>query len=564
MKKQEILNKLINRVLLLVLLLNLCSCSEEFLEVKPKDGIFSSSIWDSPQNINLALNDLYQNLNWKEFRWADPIENWSDNSIPTFPWVTSMKEIAQRNYSPDNSPGNGGSYVPAGNFGIKGWEGWYSEIRKANILIKNVSESETLTDDDKNFFISQGKFFRAFYYFELAKFFGGVPIIKVPLDRNNDEELFYPRNTYEECIDFIIEDIEDAIHLLPVTWDASNKDRFSKGAALAFKSQVELFASRWGDCVNTCQSIFDLGKYSLVNDYGSLFLPETDENSEVIFSIEMDGVNRFSPHIVYWGPRIDPTTNVAVGWGHMTPTQDLIDAYEFKDGRLGNDSFYADNPYINRDERFYASILYDGAPWRAEGDTIYTRFDPSIKGVNNSFDPNFSHQGTRTGYYLKKFFDPKIEPKESMKDDGGMANDLVYWRFAEILLNYAEAKNELSGPDQSVYDAINQLRNRGGLQPLHGLTKDELRIRIRNERRVELAFEGKRYWDIIRWKIGDEVLNKNMTAMKIVEQDDGTLEYNRVPAFGGFKAFNAPRDYLFPIPQYAVDKNQKLSQNPGW
>jgi hypothetical protein len=263
---------------------------------------------------------------------------------------------------------------------------------------------------------------------------------------------------------------------------------------------------------------------------------------------------------------VDPVTVVAAGWGHLLPTQELVDAYEFKDGALGDDSGHADDPYTGRDDRFYATILYNGSDWR--GGKIWTYFDPTVQQgtFSNSFDDNHTHQGTLTGYYFAKHLNPNVVPSETTYygQSVGTTNAIVY-RFGEILLMYAEAKNELSGPDGTVYDAVNRLRERGGILPLSGLGQDEMRERIRNERRVELAFEGdKRYWDIIRWRIAGQVFNKSKGGMRIVVQPDGSLEYNRVDAFRGEMRFNEPRDYLFPIPQAAREVNPKLEQNPGW
>jgi len=535
-----------------VLALN--GCSEDYLEVAPKDAVFESSVWNSYQNTNLFLSGIYNRLDSGFLFSYDPFENWSDNSCATFGWVASNGSVARRDYSSSNSPVGGN------------WGSFYSSIRKCNIVLKKVPDTEGMTVEEKNLILGQTLFLRAHFYFQLSKYFGGVPLIDVPLDRNSGDNIFYGRSTYDETVDFIRKDLTDAVALLPKTWGSNDAGRATKGAALAMRNETELYAERWSDCVSTYNEIVALNKYDIVADYKSIFQPATEDNVEVMFDIEFDGDARSHTAEIFLSPRID-ASGVAAGWGHMLPTQELIDAYEFKDGALGDDAAHANDPYTDRDNRFYASILYDGSTWR--GATISTRWNPNVQQgtFSNSFDENHSHQGTLTGYYFSKYIDENLQPTEtSYYGQAINKTNAIYYRFAEMLLNYAEAKNELSGPDQSVYDAINRLRARGGIPNLvSGLSKDDMRIKIRNERRVELAFEGKRYWDIMRWKIGDEVFNKSKGAMRI-EENNGVLTYNRVDAFRGQMNFTSPRDYLFPIPQSAIDSNPELAgaQNPGF
>lgn len=528
------------------------SCGEDYLEVNPKDAVFASSVWNSYQNTNLFLTGIYGSLDYDFLFGYDPFENWSDNSEATFGWVASNNGVARRDYSTSNSPVDGL------------WWSFYANIRKCNTVLKNVPITDGMTKEQKDLVIGQTLFLRAHFYFQLSKYFGGVPLIGVPLDRTSGEDILYPRGTYSETIDFIRKDLTDAVVLLPKTWDSNGTGRATKGSALAMRNEAELYAERWNDCINTYNEIVNLGKYDLVANYKSIFQPATEDNAEVMFDIGFDGSTRGHNAELFLSPRID-ASGVAAGWGHMLPTQELIDSYEFTDGAAGNDPAHANDPYKNRDNRFYASILYNGSTWR--GATITTRWDPTVQQgtFSNSFDENHSHQGTLTGYYFNKYIDETITPSET-NWYGKPINktNAIYFRFAEMLLNFAEAKNELSGPDGTVYDAINRLRSRGGIPALPaGLDKTAMRSKIRNERRVELAFEGKRYWDIMRWKIGDQVFNKSKGAMRI-ELNAGVLSYNRVNAYRGDMKFNSPRDYLFPIPQSAIDKNSKLVQNPGF
>lgn len=217
--------------------------------------------------------------------------------------------------------------------------------------------------------------------------------------------------------------------------------------------------------------------------------------------------------------------------------------------------FNPDNPYTNREKRFYASVIYDGSTWK--GKVVYTRL-----GIpNNSNEINLtgkSGNSGRTGYFVKKIQDSTL-PNNNVTLDG---NNYIVLRYAEILLNYAEAQNELNGPDQSVYDAVNLIRERAGQPQLPAaLSKDDMRKRIRHERRIELAFEGKYFYDIMRWKTATEIFGKPVYGMKITEQN-GKLVYEKVPVRN--IKFDASKNYRQPIPQYALDQNAKLVQNPGY
>ncbi len=546
-----------NRSKRLLVAVILCSslgaCKKDFLETTPASPS-DKTIWGSYTNANLFVNDIYAGLPSDFLLFGyDPFDNWSDNQFPTFNWVTSLASIAPRNFNSTSSPVN------------SWWSSCYAQIRKCNIVLKNTPEIPDATQEQKDLMVAQARFFRAYWYSWLVNFFGGVPIIEVPLDKSSGDTLNYPRSSYDQCVQFIQKDLSDAAGALPVTWsDGKDDGRITKGAALALKSEVELYASKWQDCISSCNEIFSLGKYAL-GDYNTMFIPAGEDNSEVILDIPFDGKTKGHSAEVFLSPRVDPASNIAAGWGHIQPTQELIDDYEFTDGKPATDPSHAAEPYTGRDNRFYASILYNGSDWR--GGKVWTYYDPAINVYSNNFDINFSHQGTQTGYYFHKYLDPTLTPSETNyygKPING--TNAVLFRLAEVYLNFAEAQNELAGPATEVYGKINELRKRGGLADLPtGLTKDDMRKRIRHERRIELAFEGKRYFDIIRWKIGAQVLNTTLHGMKITGSA-GNWKYEKVEAYNGKRVFNDQRDYLFPIPSNALDQNPKLqgNQNPGW
>jgi hypothetical protein len=256
-------------------------------------------------------------------------------------------------------------------------------------------------------------------------------------------------------------------------------------------------------------------------------------------------------------------------WGNYNPTQELVDEFKMANGLPITDpasGYNPQNPYANREKRFYDFIVYDGAPykldWMPKTDTIYTRID-AVKPSLNQIDLAGSSDAGDSGYYQKKRLNPNAAPA----DDASGQND-VFYRYADVLLNYAEAQNEAVGPDQSVYDAINKIRNRSDLPDLKpGLTKDEMRVAIHNERRVELCFENKRYLDNKRLRQQEAkmgVRRHNMVIRNSVPSNNsGVWVYSVEPEIKFTPNFQ-PKQYMSPIPQNVTDQNPNIKQNPGY
>jgi starch-binding outer membrane protein, SusD/RagB family len=529
----------------------------EDLEITPSDRLSDAAIWTDPGTANLFLNDIYFSLNAGPYPtvWTnlpseisnDPLDNFTDNST----------------YGPDAGPAsallfNSGSYNPSNTLFNNQWKNMYASIRKCNLFIEKVKASK-YPAATKTLMLAQARFMRAYFHKQLVDLYGGVPIITEVLRNDSGENIFYPRNTYDECIDFIANECKMAADSLPTKWTGKDVGRITKGAALAMKGASELYAGRWSASVATNQQIMsELGNgivYNLFNNYTGLFYQNNENNQEVILDIQFAPELRFKNINQYWGV---PMVAKGAGWGTCDPTQNLVDCYEFTDGKTeaeGSAMFNASSPFMNRDKRFYSSIIYDGSIWR--GTRIYTRL-----GIpNNANEINITGKTGncgRTGYFTKKQQDSTIYSNSSRLDG---LNFIVY-RYAEVLLNYAEAKNELSGPDVSVYEAINKVRQRAGQPALpEGLDQAAMRNRIRRERRVELAFEGKYFYDIMRWRTAEQVFANPIKGMKITSVG-GNLNYEKITV--RTVTFDPAKNYLQPIPQYALDQNPALTQNPGY
>jgi starch-binding outer membrane protein, SusD/RagB family len=549
--------KTLSSLLLIVSMMGSYSCKkslDDSLDVLPHDRLTDVTVWTDEGTADLFLNDIYGQLPDGN-NWYDPFDNWSDNSICAFGWPLSRTEAQQANYTPST---------------LAFWTGlpfdWgpnYSNIRKTNLFIAKVTASG-LSDDYKNKRLAEARFLRAYFYHLLWMSYGGVPVITDPLSVSTQgDSIFHARNTSDETFKFITDELSGIANDLPET---NEPGRITKGAALTLKGWCELFAHKYTDAAATNKQIIDnLGNgkvYDLFPDYGNLFMPENNTNAEGIF------YRQYIPRVKggrYEGYNATTFTQggAETSWGGVDPTQELVDDYEMDNGLPISDpasGYNAQDPYVHREKRFYESIVYDGSFWY-DG-TIYTR---QGIGSANEIDLSDHNDATQTGYYLRKRCNDKITLGSDNWDGASGGQNYYYFRYAEVLLNYAEAQNEAVGPDASVYDAINKVRNRAVLPALPaGLSQDAMRTAIRRERRVELAFEDKRWWDLIRWNIAHINLNKQLHGIAITTGSGGTLVYTPVTVPGGDRKFDASKNYLFPIPQSALDQNNKLKQNPGY
>lgn len=542
----------------------LTACDDSLLDVTPRDRLSDGNIWADESSADLFLNDIYDKLPDGN-NYQDPFENFSDNSMNGFSWAPSRSLERESSYTPYAYPDGG---ITLNIY----WDTNYSFIRKCNIFIKEVSKSN-LSDNYKKERIAEARFLRAFFYHILWMNYGGVPLITEPLDRiTQGDEIFVPRSTIEETADFLIDELRLAAVDLSITKEPG---RVSKGAALALKGWVELyFASplhnpdndlrRWEQAAATNQEIMDLAVYHLYPNYGKLFLPEGNTNEEGIFYRQYYPGAKGGRESSYMST---PYTGNGghTSWGAVNPTHNLVADYAMSNGKTIDepDSGYDEqNPYLNREKRFYETIVYDGSYWY--NTTIYTRL-----GMNslNELDLSDASDATNTGYNLRKRMNPNIALGAANWDGATSSQNYYLFRYAEVLLNYAEARNESVGPDVSVYDAVNAVRERNPEESYlpklkEGLSKDEMRKAIRRERRVELAFEDKRRFDLLRWKIAEEVYSQGLQAMRI-EEVNGRLKYTVIQAPDGKRKFES-KNYVFPVPRQVLDQNPKiLEQNGG-
>lgn len=481
------------------------------------------------------------------------------------------------------------------------WSHYFSYIRRVNTYLESAEKYEVDLDAfkydpsenaqqiyktrlaDVNNWKKEARFLRAYYHFELIKRYGGIPIMKNALSINADFENIQ-RNTLQECVDFIAEECsilggesdnaeEDA---LPIQYNNDNSGRVTRGAALALKSRLLLYAAsdlwndnswaagyqnpelitldpkdrqiRWAEAAAAAKAVIDLSNeagYDLMSNYSDI--GKVFQNSELILVRRINGnTNTFE--------RLNFPAGFPNGEGRVTPSQNLVDAYEMLDGKRfdWNNPDHAANPYLNRDPRLALTVYTNGATFK---NTTIETFESGIhKNVVNA---------TTTGYYLRKFVDTNID----LITNGTSNHPWVIFRISEIYLNYAEALNESDPGNNEILTYLNKTRGRNGVKmPLIPmLPKEELRERIRNERRVELAFEDHRLWDTRRWMTATTVLSQDLEGVEIIKIDNETYAYEKKTVE---KRVFHPKMYFYPIPANVI-LNEKVTkagwaQNPLW
>ncbi|MCU7550482.1 RagB/SusD family nutrient uptake outer membrane protein [Chitinophagaceae bacterium LB-8] len=481
------------------------SCKKDFLDKEPLDKLSSSTFWKSEADVQMALSGVYARLQsgfYSQYKvWLDA---YSDNAWDRFDYF-GFKATTQGIINPTSV--NTTFYNTP-----------YRGISACNYFLDNIGKAP-ISDAAKNSYSAEVKFLRGMYYFDLVQSFGGVVLYKTsPPDVASSK---IAQSSKEDVLAFVKEDLDFAIANLP---DQPYNGHVVKGSALAVRARVALYEKNWQKAVDLTSQIMNSGKFSIAQDYSGLFQTATQQgNPEIMFSTKYLAPNNNQGGYAGF--------DIEVGWwGAVQPYQNLVDEYEMTNGKMITDptsGYNPSSPYTNRDPRLQMSIELP--------------IDPTY--------PNSAHDNntTETGYRMKKYTNPSNFSYTKMQNTD---QNVVYIRYAEVLLMYAEAKNELSGPDASIYTALNQIRQRASvnLPPVNVIvnnTQSSLRDFIRHERRVELALEGHRYYDLKRWNLMDAKLS----ALKNP---------------GGVQMKFGEKNNVLPFPQSELDKNFKLKQNTGY
>lgn len=484
---------------------------------------------------------------------------------------------------------NNGSWNPLNN-PDNVWTYYYQGIRQATLFLETADQinMERYKLDPQNQadyemrmanierWKYEARFLRAYFYSELVKRYGGVPLANELMDMDTDYRNI-PRNTLQECIDFIVDECGQVAPHLPAVYQASDMGRVTRGAALALKSRVLLYAAselfnnpvwaqgyerkdlislsgtdrqtRWENAAKAAGEVLwgaDVAEagYKLSGNYQSLFRSFSD--NEIVLVRRNGYDNSFEKSNYPIGA--DQAT------GGTAPSGNLVDAYETTGGRTftWKDPSMAARPYENRDPRFAATIMPNNSTFQGR----------PVECWEGGADGPGKNNASRTGYYLLKYVDPELKLLQGQS----AIHSWIIIRLGEIYLNYAEAMNEAYGPDakgiygKSAREAVNEVRGRVGMPDVVADSKEEMREKIRHERRVELAFEDHRFWDVRRWMTAPDDLNAPLKGVKVTRLSYNSFEYQSVEVES--RSFKRSM-YFYPIPQNELNITG-WPQNPLW
>ena len=518
------------------------SCSD-FLDTAPLDALSPATTWKTEGDAEKFLIGCYDG-------WADEtgILYWDCASDFGFNFHAheGWREIGAGTMS---STGNVANYY---SFGM---------IRRCNDFLKNIEGVEFSDAAKKNDLIGQVKTIRAYQYFLMNWLYGGVAIID---SYETADEAKVPRNTVDEVKKFIYDELDEAVPMLNDAPKASGY--IAKGTALALKMRASLFYADYQLAKDAAKAIMDLGQYELDPSFENLFMVAGQNSKEIIAAVQHDE-NLYSNWMI-----ATMYNNGDGGWSSMVPTQNLIDTYEMSNGLTKEEAgsgYDATHPFANRDPRMAMTVLCPGMDWNGE---VLNTLDKEINGKSNP-NNNGANNCSKTRLTWAKY----LAPMSQYNDVWSTNCQPIIFRYAEVLLSYAEAENELNGPSAEVYGMLNQIRNRVGMPDVdrnkYG-SKETLRELIRRERSVELAGEGLRRQDIIRWTdasgkmVAETVLNGPLKAITGTIDPNETDPTKRAVVTGSElveeRVFKPYHRYL-PIPQSAIDKNkEQLKQNEGY
>lgn len=570
------MNRLLSGILILGVALAAGGCGDDFLTTVPKDRVSSATFWTSERDFETALNAAYErmvgvDLNPMYFDGATEI------AYSHADWMRQHE------------------YVMGRADALSGWSAdiWsrnFTGISRANEILAQLEavDTEVLSAGAADEIRGQALFLRGYFYHELLWMFGGVPIYTgVP---TVEEAREVSRASRDEVYAQITADLSEAANLLPTSWPADQYGRATRGAALGYHARTALYEASWQEyhegnmsratelyrtAADMAQAVMDLNEYSLHPNFRELFTYAGEQSDEIIFDYQkVAGQNGWWAWLGFAPSSMGSNVDVE-------PTRELVDRFPMADGLPIDESpLYDPAPpritydgdgsptvetlgmYADRDPRFYGTVLFPGGEFNG---VIYNSYPSCSSGAPEGYCSPTSdrilltdYNNTYTGYIAMKYVDP-----QDQASPGNSGLNIIKMRYADVLLMYAEAKAELGELDASVNAALEEIRDRVGLPlpvDVTTMSQEEAIAFIRNERTIELAWEGLHLADVRRWATAEDVLNGPVHGIDIA---DGGGGFEPVPG-QHVRSFAAPRDYVWPIPASERDLNSNLAQNPGY
>lgn len=527
----------------------LTSC-HDLLEKDPTDSYSETVAWSSESSLDMYVTYLYKPLNGlSNFSSLSLTDGYTDlvkygNGVPQTRSAHNKILLQQNTITSDNNP-------------MSSW-GLYTDIFRENVFLRDAGiYGSKFNEDFLNTRIAEIRFIRAVNYARMIRIFGGVILRDETNGVDSEGEKAKARATEAESWDFVLKDLEFAAKHLPKEWDSKWDGRLTKGAAYAYMCRTALFAKRWDIAITAADEIKKLNKYDLMDEYKDVF--KVAGNKEIIFSIAYKIPDM--PHYFdrYFAP------DGKQGIRRAVPTSELVDSYDMADGTpFSWSGSMAKDPYVGREPRFYASIIYNGATWKEK--TIYTYVDAENGFAAYRDNMNPGEKQTVTGYFIRKY----LQENNTEFDDKGSDQFWIEMRYAEVLLNLAEAlaEQDYAKNQDDALEALNEVRRRVDLPERttqEAPDKDSFMKLLRKERICELAFEGFRYWDLRRWRLAGEVIDgKQAHGTKITKKDDNSYTYEQVSCDDNINRFFPERYYLLPIPVDELQNNPLCENNAPW
>lgn len=596
----------------------IAACNTDFLNTKPLGEATKDDVWQDQALTEAFVNEIYNGLSSGGFL-ETMLSSATDETMFTHNY--GLKNMGEATISPTDA-----EYVNSRS--TFQWGEMYKRIRACNLFFQNIQKVPFDKQSTGERLKGEAFFLRAYFYHQLVRAYGGVPLVDVVYTLDN-KDYTIARASFADCVEHIVSDCDSAAKYLHGKEGNIIKGRATEGAALALKSRILIYAAsdlhdiptasskspgiasapskevlgytagnrteRWERAKAAAKAVMDMGMYSIAypspvspeeasSNYQQLFL---GDNTESIFSrYFVNAKSEAGGQIgLYNG------LNGYHNWSGNTPTQLLIDDYEMADGKPFNwqEASHKAKPYENRDPRFYATILYDGANWRQRPTDVaakdpanqaqtgvYEVWEPeqqrviSSPGLDTRQGPIENWNGSFTGYYMKKFIDPNVDAQY-------FRQQVPYpvFRYTEILFNYAEACVEL-GQDEEARQYLNMIRTRAGMPPIT-TSGAELRKSLQHEKEIEMVFEEQRFYDVRRWMIAPETVGRALRGINVIgrlkngakvtlyQHDETNYDYTYTPVtLVNENRIWLDKMYFMPLQRDEMNRNNKLVQNPGY
>jgi len=547
------------------------SCND-VLDLDNTEDMSDVAIWSTEKAAELYITAAY-----KTFTDDSQVANSRSKYYDSYSDIMKSTSWDQYNHHYNKALLQASSFRTGSAGAHECWSDVYTRIRRANVLLDEIKRYgvEKFGEDWCNIRRAEVRLCRAFSYYKLIRVYGGV-VIRTDVsgidggvdDGAKQEDIHRARATEAESWDFVIKELQWAAYYLPEAWPENWSGRATKKTAYGLISRIALYAKQWQVAIDAAEEVKKLGG-GLANDYAKVFQVDggQDNSAEILFALYFQKgsvTHRYDAYNRPFGDRKVYSTDAI--YAEHVPTAELADLYEFKDGTAFDWSSYASthtDPYTDREPRFHATILYNGARW--EEREIQTYEDGSDSFVK--FTQSGATSGhTCTGYYLRKYLQ---ENNKTFITEYSYQYDAVL-RYAEVLLNKAEAYAELDYIQNRTLalDALNEVRTRVGLPKKTNTDapdKDSFMELLRKERCVELAGEGFRFWDLRRWRLAENVINgKNAHGVVVTKNADNTYSYETVEVDGGTTRIFFPSYYYFSLPTQELANNKLCENNTYW